>query len=335
MGQAISTSALWGVKRVLPETYLESFESIVESAFVPRDLGPMITSTDAVMCLDALCGDSHAAMLQLVELQDHRIAGVMTPMIERSETVADAIRTVLMFNCRHAEPLYWTGSVRGDHVAITGWFDRPAGVSRPQGERLLTLGVLQLVAGFKSALGDAFQPTLIRIKPSAASMEWPSHFLGVPIESDAPETELLLARSCLARANPLRREVIATPRLVAERERYQEDAKKSLLRNDTCSWIRAHLPSGNCDLTQLATRLNCDKRTLQRRFEHELSCRFSDLVDDVRAEMCLPLLESGIYPMQAIAEQLGYATSGNFSRFFQRRYGCTPRDWMRLAVAAA
>ena len=83
MGQAISTSALWGVKRVLPETYLESFESIVESAFVPRDLGPMITSTDAVMCLDALCGDSYAAMLQLVELQDHRIAGVMTPMIER------------------------------------------------------------------------------------------------------------------------------------------------------------------------------------------------------------------------------------------------------------
>ena len=57
----------------------------------------------------------------------------MTPLIERSETVADAIRTVLMFNCRHAEPLYWTGSVRGDHVAITGWLDRPAGVSRSAG----------------------------------------------------------------------------------------------------------------------------------------------------------------------------------------------------------
>jgi AraC-like DNA-binding protein len=33
--------------------------------------------------------------------------------------------------------------------------------------------------------------------------------------------------------------------------------------------------------------------------------------------------------MQMIAEQLGYATSGNFSRFFQRRFDCTPRDWMR------
>ena len=108
----------------------------------------------------------------------------------------------------------------------------------------------------------------------------------------------------------------------------------TLLKNDTCSWIRGHLPTGTCDLTRSAARLSCDKRTLQRRFECGLSCRFSDLVDDVRADMCLPLLESGVFPMQAIAEQLGYATSGNFSRFFQRRFGCTPRDCTRLAVTA-
>ena len=88
----------------------------------------------------------------------------------------------------------------------------------------------------------------------------------------------------------------------------------TLLKKDTCSWIRGHLPTGTCDLTQLAARLSCDKCTLQRRFERELSCRYSDLVDDVRAEMCLKVLETGVFPMQAIAEQLGYAISGNFSR---------------------
>ena len=50
--------------------------------------------------------------------------------------------------------------------------------------------------------------------------------------------------------------------------------------------------------------------------------------------MCLPLLQSGVFPMQAITEQLGYATSGNFSHFFQRRFGYTPRDWSRLAITA-
>ena len=333
MGQAVSTYALWGAKHLLGATSkLDNFEAIIDSAFIPAGLGPMLLSPDISKCLDELCLDSNLPLLQLAELQDHRVGGVMTPLIERSETVADALRVVLMFNCRHAEPLYWTGSIRGDHAALTAWFDRPAELSISQADRICILGVLQVVSGFKSALGEAFQPTLIRIKPCWSETEWPTHFMGVPIERNAPETELLLSRSCLSAPNPLRRDVHETPELVAERERYQEDAKTALLRNDTCSWIRGHLPTGSCDLTQLAVRLNCDKRTLQRRFERELSCRFSDLVDDVRAEMCVPLLESGVFPMQAIAEQLGYATSGNFSRFFQRRFGCTPRDWTRLAI---
>jgi AraC-like DNA-binding protein len=48
--------------------------------------------------------------------------------------------------------------------------------------------------------------------------------------------------------------------------------------------------------------------------------------------MCVPLIESGVFPTQVIAEQLGYATSGNFSRFFQRRFGCAPRDWSQLSL---
>ena len=335
MGQAISTSALWGAKPLLETSKcVDRFERIIESAFDPFGLGPMLMSTDIAKILDTLCVDSNLPLLKLAEVQDHRISGVMAPLIERSETVADALRVVLMFNCRHAEPLYWTGSMRGDHAALTAWLDRSAEISISQAERMCVFGVFQAVAGFKSALGDAFQPTLIRLKPCWSGTEWPKHFLGVPIETNAPETELLLSRACLTLPNPLRREILETPELVRELDRYQEEAKAELLRNDTCSWIRGHLPSGDCDLTQLAARLNCDKRTLQRRFERELSCRFSDLVDDVRAEMCVPLLESGVFPMQTIAEQLGYATSGNFSRFFQRRFGCTPRDWTRLALTA-
>jgi AraC-like DNA-binding protein len=100
----------------------------------------------------------------------------------------------------------------------------------------------------------------------------------------------------------LQRQLYESPELIAERDRYEEDAKVTLLKKDTCSWIRGHLPTGTCDLIQLVARLHCDKRTLQRRIERELSYRFSDLVDDVRAEICLPLLESGVFPMQAIAE---------------------------------
>ena len=88
------------------------------------------------------------------------------------------------------------------------------------------------------------------------------------------------------------------------------------------------------DALRVALISNCNTLPLQPSFERESSCRFTDLVYDLQVEMCLPLLESGVCPMQPTAEQLGYATSGNFSRFFQRRFGCTPRDWTRLAITA-
>jgi AraC-like DNA-binding protein len=154
--------------------------------------------------------------------------------------------------------------------------------------------------------------------------------VGIPIERNATETEVLIPRSCLQLPNPVKNGGVANPpRVEAELKRYREQSSAQLLRNETCSWIKTHLATGECDLATLAERMNCDKRTLQRKYKRELSCRFSDLVDDVRADVCLPLLESAIFPMQMIAEQLGYATSGNFSRFFQRRFDCTPRDWMR------
>ena len=333
MGHAISTAALWGAKAFAPTpAYLSEFEQIIESAVAPEGLTPMLMAGDVAKVLDSLCVDTDSTLISLAQGQDRSISGVMLSLIESAETVADAIRVVLMYNCLHAEPLYWTGSMRGDHAALTGWLDRPANLTVQQAERFLVLGTLQLVAGFTDVLGDAFKPLVLRIKPSRLSSEWPEHFMGVPIEADATETELLIDRECLSKPNPNRRPQGGDTSVIAIRERYQQDAAAHLLKNDTCSWIRSHLPQGDCDLTHLASRLNCDKRTLQRRFEKYLACRFSDLVDDVRAEMCLPLLESGVFPTQVIAEQLGYATSGNFSRFFQRRFGCTPRDWTRLSL---
>lgn len=292
----------------------------------------MLMVGDVAKLLDALCVDSDSSLVELAQKQGRSCSGVMLSLIESAETVADALRVVLMYNCLHAEPLYWTGSMRGDHAALTAWLDRPAGLTVKQAERVVVLGTLQLVAGLSDILGDAFKPIVIRIKPAQFSSQWPDQFMGVPIEANATETELLIDRECLTKSNPNRRSQIGSTAVIEMRDRYQKDAAVVLLKNDTCSWIRSHLPQGDCDLTHLASRLNCDKRTLQRRFEKYLACRFSDLVDEVRSEMCVPLLESGVFPTQLIAEQLGYATSGNFSRFFQRRFGCTPRDWTRLSL---
>ena len=59
----------------------------------------MPISPDIGECLDAPCADSNLPLLKLAEAQDNCESGVMAPLIERSETVADALRVILMFNC--------------------------------------------------------------------------------------------------------------------------------------------------------------------------------------------------------------------------------------------
>ena len=59
----------------------------------------MLMSPDIAECLDALCADSNLPLLKLAEAQNYRESGVMAPLIERSETVADAVQVVPMFNC--------------------------------------------------------------------------------------------------------------------------------------------------------------------------------------------------------------------------------------------
>jgi AraC-like DNA-binding protein len=331
MGYSVSTSAIWGANSLSPNTaFTRRCVDVVESAFVENNLTPMLHLKDVVTVFDGLCVESDVTMLRLAEIQGKHCAGLMMPMMQGAETVSDALKVLLTFNCLHAQPIYWTPSVRGDHVAFAIWVDRPAEVTVKQSEQMAAMGMLQFCAGFRDLLGDTFKPTVLRFKPSQVGADWPSQFLGIPIERNSTETEVLIPRSCLLLPNPLKNQGVATPsQIEAELKRYREQSSAQLLRNETCSWIKTHLPTGECDLANIAERMNCDKRTLQRRYRRELSCRFSDLVDDVRGDLCLPLLDSGIFPMQMIAEQLGYATSGNFSRFFQRRFDCTPRDWMR------
>ncbi len=333
LGQAISTSALWGAKALLPTpAFAPQFEQVIESAAMSHGLTPMPMVGEVARLMNGLCADSDTTLIELAQSQGRSCAGAIMPLIETADTVSDAIRIILMYNCLHAEPLHWTGSIRGNQAALTAWLDRPAEVTFKQAERIVLLGTLQIVSGLTDLLGESFKPVLIRIKPSQLSSEWPDQFMGVPIDANAAETELLIDRECLGKPNPNRCTQAGNSRLREMRERHHQNAGPDLLKNDTCSWIRSHLPQGDCDLTHLAFRLNCDKRTLQRRFAKYLDCRFSDLVDDVRAEMCVPLVESGVFPTQVIAEQLGYATSGNFSRFFQRRFGCAPRDWSQLSL---
>ena len=156
MGYSVSTSAIWGANSLSPSPdFSRRCAAVVETAVFEHRLTPMLHLNDVVTVFDGLCVESDVTMLRLAEIQGRHCAGLMAPMMEGAETVSDALKVLLTFNCLHAQPIYWTPSVRGDHVAFAIWVDRPAEVSVRQSEQMAAMGMLQFCAGFRDLLGDS------------------------------------------------------------------------------------------------------------------------------------------------------------------------------------
>lgn len=92
------------------------------------------------------------------------------------------------------------------------------------------------------------------------------------------------------------------------------------------SLIRASLAEGSADLHHVAQALGLNGRTLQRRLRAE-GLGFSDLLDQVRAELACAYLADRLTPMHQIAARLGYADGSAFTRWFTHTFGEPPSRW--------
>lgn len=83
------------------------------------------------------------------------------------------------------------------------------------------------------------------------------------------------------------------------------------------------LPGGRCSIERVAAQMGLVSRTVQRRLaEHGVS--FSELVDEMRAELAQRHVVQGGRPLTDVAALLGFAAPSGFSRWYQQRFHCTP-----------
>lgn len=78
-------------------------------------------------------------------------------------------------------------------------------------------------------------------------------------------------------------------------------------------------------LPEAARRLSMSPRTLKRRLA-EQGTTFSELIDRARRQKALALLSDRRLTLDAIAEQLGYSDTANFTRAFRRWTGMPPGE---------
>lgn len=90
-------------------------------------------------------------------------------------------------------------------------------------------------------------------------------------------------------------------------------------------------PSDNRSLAELAKAFGFSERTLVRRCERELGMSLMEWRQRLRVVTALPLLRGG-QTVEAVALDLGYATSSAFIAMFRRLTGSSPRLFVeRLA----
>ncbi|MEU6173570.1 AraC family transcriptional regulator [Streptantibioticus parmotrematis] len=90
--------------------------------------------------------------------------------------------------------------------------------------------------------------------------------------------------------------------------------------------IEALLPAGRCTVEQVARALDVDVRTLQRHLART-GDTYSSLLGAVRADLAQRYTTRLDRPLTEVAELLGFASLGTFSRWFRTRFGSSPTAW--------
>jgi AraC-like DNA-binding protein len=115
-------------------------------------------------------------------------------------------------------------------------------------------------------------------------------------------------------------------------EQRASDAASQLPAQDSwLSRVRAEtgrsLAQGSCDAADIAWRCGVSERTLRRRLE-EARTSFRELLDDVRRERALRLIEAGEQRVGALAHAAGYTDLTAFGRAFKRWLGVPPQTYL-------
>jgi AraC-like DNA-binding protein len=81
----------------------------------------------------------------------------------------------------------------------------------------------------------------------------------------------------------------------------------------------------------MATERHVSERTLKRQLRAR-GTTFRALVDELKRERAMELLERKSLSVQEVAHALGYGDPANFHRAFRRWFGISPESWRKERV---
>ena len=324
----VETAALWGMPKWSPDHKCQ--EAIHQaSAASPYTMNPEIPLSDVCRLLLPMAEEGSELIAGWVDDQVENHAGVLGSLFQEAPNVGAMLSVLLRYNPLHAAPFVWQVRPQGDYIFLSLWVEIDCTQDKHAAEVVAGTALMQVVSGLGAISEGAFKPHSINLTPSSVGLRWPSHFQSIPVNVDSPDTGVLIHRDVLARPNPGYRKGLTafTQQANSALDAYKQGDLSAVLKSEIKGWIRATLPTGRYQLTRLAERMHCDKRTLQRRLARDLGVTFQCLLDESRDEVVLPMLRSGVFSVSLISNHAGFSNTGNFSRYFSQRFGCSPLSW--------
>jgi AraC-like DNA-binding protein len=246
---------------------------------------------------------------------------VLDYAVRSSPTLRDAFKSLVRYNRLVHDAAEFELAESGAEARLTQRFrGDPRGASWQVAD--YSLGGLLTVC--RELVGDDWAPLAVTLSHAAPPDPTPyREFFGVMPRFDGDVNELVVPRTLLDRpiagADPLLHDVLRrhADALLARLPRSED------LVGEVRNLLARDLARGEPRIEAIARKLGVNVRTLQRRLA-ENGSSFQDVLDELRHDLALRLLDERRVAVAEVAYLLGYSEPSAFHRAFKRWTGTTP-----------
>jgi AraC-like DNA-binding protein len=217
-------------------------------------------------------------------------------------------------------------------ATVTVWFQVGEPVPVRQAHELAVGALVGLVRMLRE---PTWQPRAVSLEHAAPKRPTQHRaLLGPTVHFDQPFTGLVLAPGELDSPNTLA--ALDDPQLLTYARQLLQalpEPHDADLLHRVRELVQALLPVGRCTMARVARSLGTTPRTLHRHLAAD-GKSFAGIVDATRAGLAERYLAADRHSLTDVAYLLGFAAPSAFSRWFRRRFGCSPTEWRAAARSA-
>ncbi len=261
--------------------------------------------------------------LRLAETRQISIIGPIGLLLREEATVGDAFHSLQRYITLHNEAARPRLEEVEDQAVISVDIDLKRRTPYRQGVEL-NLAVLYRVLG--QLIGPQWHPLVCIAHDPPARRDVHHRVLGPRVDFRCNYNGLIFPRS------DLQRPVLGADPAFAQQIRAYLDALRGrtgpTFREKVSDLLRLQLSSGRCTSDRIARQLGCDRRTMHRRLMAD-NTTFDTVLNDVRTEAAVRLLQNRQAGLAEAAATLGFSSGSAFSRWFLAAFGTRPSEWRK------